>query len=485
MSKTEIIYLDVAPGAEETAVVNTAAATSFSVPGLLPTGGDSALIASLEHNIWTMNGIREINDGQRVAFWSTEISNADGDFASAPVIDITFGAQHTSVGLTLTFDVEDYCSAVNIKWYQQGSLKANEDFYPNGSVYFCDNRVESYDRVVITLQKTHLPNRRAKLNRIQFGVVRTYGMSETRGAHITAEVNPLMTELPVSTFAWTLESKGAEELLFQRRQPVEVRNDGALVGVYYVKESRRTTKKVHEIDCEDVWGALDSANFVGGVYTNKSAKELLKEVVGDKYPITYGEGVVDTLLTGAIMPGTRRAAAHQVLFAWGVMAATDGVYGIRVFNKPVDTLVMAEDEVYLGARIRQSTVVTGVRVVAHSYAADGNGNIDIAGSKYSDTTTTYEIANPNVTAADAENIVSIENATLVSASNVQSVAQRIYDSYLNRQTCETKIVWSGQKLGDKVRVPDGWGGTVEGNITLMEIKLSNLVAADCDIKGGN
>ena len=38
-------------------------------------------------------------------------------------------------------------------------------------------------------------------------------------------------------------------------------------------------------------------------------------------------------------------------------------------------------------------------------------------------------------------------------------------------------------LGDSVTVPNTWGGTTTGNVQKMEIKLSNTVAANCEVLG--
>ena len=136
--------------------------------------------------------------------------------------------------------------------------------------------------------------------------------------------------VPVSTLRWTLESRDNVEYMFQLKQPVEVRNDNKLIGVYYIDGYSRTAESVYNLDCYDAFGVLDESDFPGGVYTDQSAMRLLDEIVGGHFTVT--SEVADTNLTGAILPCTRREAAQQVLFAWGVCASTDGRDGIRVFS---------------------------------------------------------------------------------------------------------------------------------------------------------
>ena len=80
-------------------------------------------------------------------------------------------SRHTSVaveyslfdrtaGLTLTFSeaTEDWCSSLNIIWYDQaGAQIANRDFSPNAAVYFCDCQVEDFYGIKITFYRTNQP----------------------------------------------------------------------------------------------------------------------------------------------------------------------------------------------------------------------------------------------------------------------------------------------------------------------------------------
>lgn len=120
MSITKILYKDVAPAAESDATVSTADASEFSTPSLLPSGLEAVPISSLELNYWGLNGKHSLIDGHTLAFWSAEMSGIDGVFEPAPVIEISFSQQHSSLGVTLLFDTAGggYCSHINIKWYQ-------------------------------------------------------------------------------------------------------------------------------------------------------------------------------------------------------------------------------------------------------------------------------------------------------------------------------------------------------------------------------
>lgn len=483
MSKTKILYKDIAPGAAEGATFESNSASDFSDINLLRKETEALNVATGELNEWILNGNTKIYRDEKVPFWSKTLSDEGCNFETPPPIEINLFAQYASVGLTLIFNTATgaYCSDINIKWYLQDSLQADIDFKPTKPIYFCQHNVDVFDRIVITLLKTSLPLKYAKLQQVVFGVYREFEMDEIRSAKITNQLNSVSLDVPVSTLNWTLDSHDDVDYMFQLKQPVEAWNDDLLLGVYYITRHQRLSKNLYDLECEDAIGVLDGSTFAGGLYNNYSAKQLLRDIVGDLFDIDFGD-VEDRNLTGIIYPDiTRREACQQVLFAWGVCAATDGSYMIRVFMLDDEVAEIGEDRTYAGPRVETSDLVTAVQITAHTYKRDSYGGVEIDGLRYSDTTTVYEIKNPNVTVVDKQNVKSVTGATLISPDIGQETAERIYNYYTRRNTASAKIVWRGERLGDCVTVPNAWGGTETGNIEKMDIILSNTVAAECEI----
>lgn len=484
MSKTKILYKDIGPGSDEDAAVTSSSHLPASDIALLPFGGTSIRSLTLEPNRWVLDGTFQFAEDQKIAFWSSELSGDDKTFTAVPAITVNFDKQYSSVGVSLIFDPAcgEYCTLVNIKWYQGDTLKADVDFEPDGPTYFCNQRVEAYNKIVIELKKTSIPHRRARLNQIIFGIHREFDMTEIRSASIINETSLSGLELPISTMNLDIESKSDIDFMFQLKQPLEVYNNENLICVYYIDGSRRNGKSYYSIESYDAFGVLDEYPFPGGVYANKSAKELVQEIIGDDFDVTF-DGVDDMNLTGLITAGTKREALQQVFFPWNVIAATDGGRKIKVFPLPETVVEIGPDQIYSGVSVETSAIVTEVRVTAHTYAEDENGSIEINGKKYKDTETVYTVKNPNVVATDKQNVVEATRGTLVSTAIGQQVAQRLYDYYMKRNTLNGKIVWSGQALGDLATLPNAWGGKNTGHIKKMEIKLSNTVAASVESLG--
>ena len=484
MSLTYILYRDVAPLAEGDASPFSIDATAFSDIDLLSHGTRPGKIATLEEGQWALTGDYKFLDGKPVAFWSQELSNDMCRFAQSPVIEITFDQQHTAPGITIEFDPDggNFVSYLNVRWYRAGELLADVDFQPDSAEFFCQQAVEAFDRVIITLFETNLPYRRAKINRITFGRNRRFGMETIRSASVIRQSDLLSAEIPISTLDVGIDDHSDLGFMFQRKQPVEAWNGSTRLGVFYITEHTRTAASLYTINCQDAWAVLDEAPFAGGVYNAASAVDILRSIIEPDFALDVS-GVVDVPLTGIITPCTRREAAQQVLFASGWVSDTDSGSGIRVFALDTVLKVIGKNRVYSGASSSVSALTTEVQVLAHTYTESSQGNVEIAGKKYADTTTLFKVTNPTVTANDKASIVEVTGATLVSPDIGQAVAQRVYDYHQLRQRDTLKVVWDGERVGDYVQVPTAWEKNHIGYIEKMTIKLSNTVAASLETVG--
>lgn len=484
MSLTYILYRDVAPMAEGDASPSSFGATAFSDDSALPHGIRPGKIVTLEEGQWALTGDYKLLGNKKVAFWSEWLSNEACSFDDPPSIDVSFSLQHTCPGITIEFDPDggNYVSHLSIRWYRGEDILDGAEFYPDSTEYFCQYAVEAFDRVVITMYATNLPYRRAKINHITFGRNRRFGMETLRSASVIRQSDLLSAEIPISTLDVGIDDHSDLGFMFQLKQPVEAWNDDTRLGVFYITEHTRTAASLYTLNCHDAWGVLDEAPFAGGYYKAVSAVEILRSIIEPDFELDVS-AIVDTPLTGIIAPCTRREAAQQVLFAAGWVSATDSGTGIRVFALDNVLKVIEKNRVYSGASSSVSALTTEVQVLAHTYTESSQGSVEIGGVKYKDTTSLFTVRNPSVTANDKVSIVEVTDATLVSTNIGQAVAQRVYNYYQLRQRDTSKVVWSGEKVGDYVQIPTVWGSTHAGHIEKMTITLSNTVAASLETVG--
>lgn len=483
-----IVYQDIAVGAEEDAAVTTTAAQAGSMPTDLPAGTDPAPIATLEQNAWLLGEEYRLKQDQTFGFWSEQMSDDGGMFESPPCITVDFEQQYTSLGIYLRFDTAtgDYCSMLTIRWYQGENLLDTAEFAPDGPEYFCEHTVVAYDRVEIELNATHLPYRYAKLNRIMFGIIRTFLRDELRSVKVTEQVDLISAEAAVNALDFQLDSKSDVDYMFQLRQPVYAYNGEVLIGVFFISSSSRKGERLYDLSCVDAIGVLDEDTLPAAVYTGKPAKALLEEVLDGKFKLDLDPALTGETVTGYLPEGTRREALHQIVFALRAIVDTSGTDAVRVYRLPDEAPAeIPPERIYTGGSVDTSAVVTAVSVTAHSYSSTGSGNdtVEVDGVTWYHTTSVTTINNPDVTASDKQNVKEIKDATLVNPGNVAAVAQEAYNYYMRRNTQRAKIVMTDERPGSHVTASTPWGIQMTGHISSMSITLSGIAAADCEVVG--
>lgn len=487
---TRIEYQDVAPNAAEDAAVTATGADSESNPALLPFGsGNSGNFAALEDNFWTLDGSMEIHDDEGVALWSSSLSGANCSFSTPPTVTVTFDSRYTSLGISLTFHGDSWCDDLNIKWYQGNTLLADEDFIPDGLQYFCDEAVTAYDKVVITFNRMTLPYRRLRLDRILFGIVRVFDRSEIGSGSIKVvqEIDPTSRTLAANTLDWTLRSKSPVEYMFQFRQPVVAYDNDSLVGIFYIDDAKRIGGRIYDIACEDAIGIMDADPFPDTAYTSITNAYTLAQTICAGYPLEMESSLQSKTVKGVLVGCTRRQALQQLCFAIGAVADTSGSNSIKIYRLPTSNAkVIPPTRKRVGMKVTTEPIVTQVNLTAHSYStrsSAGAEEITINGTKYYDAKTVTTINNPDATATDKPNVVSVDNATLISPSNVAEIAQLLYDEVSRRDIASFKFHVDGEVIGDLVEATTAWGDTVEGHYVKATLTLSSFVLSDAEVRG--
>lgn len=481
-----IVYEDISPGASEAAVYSGSLVdANRSDPSRLSEGVANPNIVTLEVNRWLLNGTREIHTTQVFALLSSVVSGADGVFATAPALAITFGQQFSGVGLSLRFGSGevDYSSHIRITWYQGATVLSAKEFYPDNNEYFCENEVTAFDKIVIEFLATAIPYRRARLENVMFGLVRVFGPADLIKANVVQEVNLISAELAINTMDWSFRDVKGTDYMFQFKQPINAYNGDTLLGVFYIDSAVKVGEGSFDISCVDAIGLLDNEPFAGGVYSNKNAVALMQEIAGDLFVVEAKAGLSALTVTGAILPCTKREAMQQVAFAIGAVVDTSGSGNIVVKTVSDTAKEISENQLYSGGTVDVDSIVTKVVVTWHNYTANSDGDVEINGTKYAETTGTAEVMNPNVTANTRANVVEVDGATLVGSAIAETVAQRVYDYYAQRNKANARIVVNGEQPADMVAFTTAWGERFAGRVERMNVKISNTVAAEIVARG--
>ena len=457
----------------------------------------------------TASAFPSVPEQANLGLWSERITNDNGLFVaengneSPIVLTLTSEGQYSSQGLTFTFDTYNqiYPTHINIKWYRNGQLivdngkSMNIDFYPDNAFYFCRNKVENYNKIVITFYSLNMPKNRLKLRAIDYGYGTFFYGDELRGVKLIQEIDPISTQISINTADFTLDSKFSDmEYSFQAKQPLSVYFNGELKATTFVKKSTRKAKRLWNIQSEDYIGLLDSIPYHGGIYTNKNAVELLTDIFTvAKVPYSIDNVFVNAVVTGYIPYTTCRDALMQVAFAIQAVVDTSNSDVVKVFALEEDIKqTIPLNRIMQGQNFADDETVTGVEVTVHDYVEttellevyhakeDGYGenilvkfseplyDIEIArgeilepidttkgtnyaiinasatcilrGKKYEHTTQTRRKNNPVVLASEVDKIVAVDKATLVSQHNIDNVLEKCYNWLIRTNQTNLKIV---------------------------------------------
>ena len=424
-------------------------------------------------------------------WWSEQISGEDGAFETPIVATFEADELYTSSGITFTFDTYNgiYATEVNIKWYQGNTLLSDMDFYPDSAFYFCVNKVDFYNKLLITFKSINMPYNRLKLRTIEYGMRISFYGDELRDAKIIQEIDPLSTQISINTCDFTLESKRNIDFSFQERQPINIYFNDKLRATSFVKGAKRKSKNTWSIQSEDYIGLMEDIPYQGGIYYNKNAVELLTDIFETaKVPFDIDAKFDDVIVTGHIPYTNCREALMQVAFAIQAAVDTSNSDLVNIFelNQEVSQTIPLS-RIMQGQSFEDETRVTAVEVTAHTFVKNTesievynssnsgigdeimvvfneplhdlsivNGEIissganhavinaftgcTLTGQKYNHIRTIKNKKNPLVLGTDTDNVISIRNASLVSNNNVDKILTKCYNYYANNSVINLNIV---------------------------------------------
>ena len=434
---------------------------------------------------------------ENLGMWSVQVSNENGKFMNDIVLTLKANEQYSSQGITITFDVENnvFCTDLSVIWKRGGAVLTSSAFQPNSAFYFCSKKVENFDEIQITFKKINMPHNRRKVHSIDFGYGKIFYGDELRSVKVIQEVDPISTQISINTLDFTLDSKSDIDYNFQTKQQIETFFDGRLISKTFVKSAKRKSKNMWEVQSDDYIGIMDGVEFAGGIYSNKSAVELLQEIFNTSGVLYEIDAIFnDVVLNGYIPYTTCREALMQVAFAIQAVVDTSNSDKVKVFKLGSDvTQTIPLSRIMQGQNFTDEEAVTSVEVAYHKYTPfsetteaynsenDGTGNniqiifseplhdlsitngsfatddegnelkhtnyavinanpnCVLEGKKYRHSIQRKSKSNDNVLAGEVKKVLTIENATLVSASNIDNVLEKCYNYLIKRSSVNLKI----------------------------------------------
>lgn len=488
MADWYIEYADVAVGADKATTITATDVAPFSNLARVPFGAQDSEYITLELNNWVLDGtyIPLPVESNTLGYWTDTLTDENGDFHIHPILTATLNDLFSSTGIQLIFSnkMNDFSSSLNMKWYRDNDLLADEDFEPNNPVYLCRNQVENYNKVVVEFSGTAKPYRRLKLAELAYGYFVRFEPEDCLSIRILQELSPLGTALPESKLSFEINTREDVSFMFQEKQPVRVFLDNEIVGAFFIKSSKQTSKHRYSIEAEDAIGVLTDIPYTETMYEiATNAKTVVEEIIGNEFIVSWSAELDTETIKGLISAKNTREAIQQICFAIGAVCHTDFSNGLIIEKLHSDSVInIPRERIYQGNSVDRAAVLTSLNVYAHSYTetqeTGGTDVIKVGDKYYVHTTTVTTIDNPNIAASAKRNVFEIKEATLVNSGNVAAIAQRVYNHVLKTSThnLQFKRISSAERLGAYVAALTPFDEQAQGFLEYAEIQLSGIVA---------
>jgi hypothetical protein len=327
------------------------------------------------------------------------------------------------------------------------------------------------------------------------------------------------------------------------RQPLavyEVVNGSPyFMGQYYLNDWKNPTENEIEFDCVDLVGVLDDNTYRGGIYTGTgiSVQTLLSEMMEGIYiPYDLDPDLYDIMVIGWIPYTSYRSALQQIAYAIGASVDTSRSWGLKIYktkiadDEIVSGTITRAQKAQLGQSVTLKKLVTGVSIISHDFienttsselyngtlaiglhevkfsdpmhdlevtggtitesganyaiiSVEEEGNVTLTGLGYTDTQKQFSITTSGLSSTVRANVLSVSGAYLVNSSNVEDVAQRLYDYNMQRYQQDVKLFAPTIETGEVVDVSTLSSRKIKGVVEHMDIDLAGGYIANCKIVG--
>ena len=330
--------------------------------------------------------------------------------------------------------------------------------------------------------------------------------------------------LEINTFTFDVYSTDESLTDFVRNTPITYYHNGNQMGIFYLQKISRQSINTYTFECTSTIGLLDESYHNGGIYTGQTVKEIAENIC-NPYPVIVKTNIQNIKIYGWLPIATKRENLCQLVFAIGATVKVDynGVLRIEGLWDGIAAEIN-EDYMYSGGNIKYETQVTQVIVTEHGYSktatettelfsgtasqgdkitfsdpcydlvADGFSIIEsgsnyavvsagsgtLTGKKYIHTTRTVQKSvSPEKLISQSDNVVKIENATLVSLTNANAVAERLVQYYNNTERIVNNVVLQKESPGDVVKVYHPYKKQlVSGCIESSNVAVSNKLKSN-------
>lgn len=322
--------------------------------------------------------------------------------------------------------------------------------------------------------------------------------------------------------------------------PVTWTHRGKLVLRQYLESICRTGEYKYLLSCVSGIGLLAKSRHYGGLYENALFSDVLAEIVGGAFPYTVDTQIASIKIYGALPVDNRRNNLKKLLVATGAVLQTNPDGSVRFTGPDTTSPVEIKDgDIFMGGSVDIPTPYQAVKITEHAFAKTPNDilttlldgeavgmniitpagasvtgalvtfsdpmhdlaatgttilesgvnyavlapstSCTLTGYKYSHTT---RIVTAGSLTASEQATKRLDDNTLISLFNVDTVAQRWLDYYSAQKAVTMSVVWKGEQPAGAVVFSDPYDEQAVGLIESQDVRLSAKLAADTTAQVG-
>lgn len=322
--------------------------------------------------------------------------------------------------------------------------------------------------------------------------------------------------------------------------PVTWTHRGKLVLRQFLESIRRTGEYKYLLSCVSGIGLLAKSRHYGGLYENALFSDVLAEIVGGAFPYTVDTQIASIKIYGALLVDNRRNNLKKLLVATGAVLQTNPDGSVRFTGPDITSPVEIKDgDIFMGGSVDIPTPYQAVKITEHAFAKTPNDilttllegeavgmdiitpagasvtgalvtfsdpmhDLAITGTTILESGVNYAVLAPStsctltgykyshttriVTAgsltASEQATKRLDDNTLISLFNVDTVAQRWLDYYSAQKAVTMSVVWKGEQPAGAVVFADPYDERAVGLIESQDVRLSAKLAADTTAQVG-
>jgi hypothetical protein len=436
------------------------------------------------------------NSGE-LGFVSNVVCGVDGVFATPPTVTVEFGATHSSIGLTVTFDElnNEYAVDYDLATYDSaGTLIKTVSVVGNTDVSDeAFGQADNYKKIVLTIKKWSVGDRRARVSELEFGLVKVYSDNSLIRMNLVEDLDLTSAKLPSAEFSFEVDNLDrAFNILnptgfysyLQQRQKVyvslglnldDIRTEFIPLGSYFLSEWISNEGSITaSFKARTALDLMSSYSYENLTAVTKSLTQFAKDIFAVCGITDYViDTSLDTINTNSLVKNKDCKTIMQMIALAGecnVFVGRDS----KIYIKPVKTIGTTVDSVNFDNSYNepQVTLEKIVKKVDVTYWTD------LATSGISSTTATG--------VDEGETLELKENTLINDSTRALAVANWLLAQKNDRRTKHTTN-WRGNpalELSDPVSVENSYGANKTALVTKINLSYEGYLKAQTEARGG-